>query len=211
MPEQPDFSIATQDSVEGKSGATATFPYDHLTVERFRAAFPGARWREDLRAWFVPGSTAERRLNQWLGRELSGVLAYADDRGRDAFAFQPSRMPFRSWEEQRRRWQVIEAAAQCNEPAERRQRREAWSRKTSPAVPTLTPQPRARPWYGLRGGSRHSRNWLRRGLRERQPTIPKCVMNTLSSAGVRRQAPGICAGVAHWPSPPPPPRPCGQI
>jgi hypothetical protein len=60
-----------------------------LTVERFRAAFPGARWRDDLRAWFVPGTTAGRRLNRWLGREMSGVLAYADDRGRDAFAFQP--------------------------------------------------------------------------------------------------------------------------
>ncbi len=89
MPEKPGFSIAVQEPVEGKSGATAAFPYDRLTVERFRAAFPGARWRDDLRAWFVPGTTAGRRLNRWLGREMSGVLAYADDRGRDAFAFQP--------------------------------------------------------------------------------------------------------------------------
>jgi len=74
---------------EGKTGATAAFPYDRMTVERFRSAFPGARWRDDLRAWFVPGITAERRLNRWLGRELSGVLAYADERGRDSFAFQP--------------------------------------------------------------------------------------------------------------------------
>ncbi len=89
MPETPDFSIAAQEPVEGRSGATAAFPYDRLTVERFRSAFPGARWRDDLRAWFVPGTTAERRLNRWLGREMSGVLAYADDRGRDAYAFQP--------------------------------------------------------------------------------------------------------------------------
>lgn len=89
MPEQPDFSIAIQDPSPGNSGATATSPYDRLTVERFRSAFPGARWREDLRAWFVPGTTAERRLNRWFGRELSRVLAYADDRGRDAFAFEP--------------------------------------------------------------------------------------------------------------------------
>jgi len=89
MPEELGFSIATQDSVEAKTGATAAFPYDRMTVERFRSAFPGARWRDDLRAWFVPGTTAERRLNRWLGRELSGVLAYADQRGRDAFAFQP--------------------------------------------------------------------------------------------------------------------------
>jgi hypothetical protein len=89
MPEKPGFSIAAQEPIEGKTGATAAFPYNRMTVERFRTAFPGARWRDDLRAWFVPGTTAERRLNRWLGREMSGVLAYADERGRDAFAFQP--------------------------------------------------------------------------------------------------------------------------
>jgi hypothetical protein len=72
-----------------KAGATAAFPYDRMTVERFRAAFPRARWRDDLKAWFVPGPRAVRRLDRWLGRELSGVLAYADERGRDAFAFEP--------------------------------------------------------------------------------------------------------------------------
>ena len=89
MPEQPGFSIAAQENTEGKVGATAAFPYDRMTVERFRSAFPGARWRHDLRAWFVPGTTAEQRLNRWLGREMAGVLSYADDRGRDAFAFEP--------------------------------------------------------------------------------------------------------------------------
>src|SRR3978361_2443607 len=74
---------------EGRPGATAAFPFDRMTVGRFRSAFPGARWRDDLRAWFVPGTTAERRLNRWLGREMSGVLTYADERGRDSFAFQP--------------------------------------------------------------------------------------------------------------------------
>ena len=164
MPEKPDLSIAAQEPVEGKTGATAAFPYDRMTVERFRSAFPGARWRDDLRAWFVPGTTAERRLNRWLGREMAGVLAYADDRGRDAFAFQPIesrylevaddllvrtpysktvveelravpcaawdgdlkawRVPFRSWEDLQRRWPTIEAAAQRNEPAERKQRQQ---------------------------------------------------------------------------------------
>lgn len=89
MPEKPGFSIAAQEASQGKAGATAAFPYDRMTVERFRSAFPGARWRDDLRAWFVPGPTAERRLNNWLGREMAGVLAWADDRGRDAFAFEP--------------------------------------------------------------------------------------------------------------------------
>ena len=163
MQESLDFSTATQDPAEGGPGATAAFPYDRLTVERFRSAFPRARWRDDLRAWFVPGTTAQRRLNRWLGRELSGVLAYADDRGRDAFAFQPIesrylevaddlrirtpyskavvaelravpwawwdgdlkvwRVPFRSWEELRRRWPAIEAGAQRSEPEERQKRR----------------------------------------------------------------------------------------
>jgi hypothetical protein len=170
MPERPGFSIAAQEPVEGMTGATAAFPYDRMTVERFRSAFPGARWRDELRAWFVPGTTAERRLNRWLGHEMSGVLAFADDRGRDAFTFQPVesrylevaddlrvrtpysktvveelravpwawwdgdlkawRVPFRSWEELQRRWPAIEAAAQRNEPGERKKRQQA--RKGTP-------------------------------------------------------------------------------
>ena len=43
MPEKPGFSIAAQEPVEGRTGATAAFPYDRMTVERFRSAFPGAR------------------------------------------------------------------------------------------------------------------------------------------------------------------------
>ncbi|MGI4747236.1 MAG: hypothetical protein ACRYGI_04960 [Janthinobacterium lividum] len=170
MPETPSFSIVTPEPVEGKTGATAAFPYDRMTVERFRSAFPSARWRDDLQAWFVPGTTAERRLNRWLGREMAGVLAYADDRGRDAFAFQPIesrylevvddfrirtpfsrtileelravpwarwdgdlkawRVPFRSWDDLWKRWPDIEAAAQRNEPGERKKRQEA--RKGTP-------------------------------------------------------------------------------
>ena len=83
------FSAAQQEPGDGMPGATAAFPYDRLTVERFRSAFPRARWRDDLQAWFVPGTKAEQRLNRWLGRELPSVLAYADQRGRDAFAFEP--------------------------------------------------------------------------------------------------------------------------
>ena len=35
----------------------------------------------------MPGVRAERRLTAWSGLEWSGVLAHADHRGRDAFAF----------------------------------------------------------------------------------------------------------------------------
>ncbi|WP_430912740.1 hypothetical protein [Methylobacterium sp. sgz302541] len=88
------FSATQREVGDGAPGATAAFPYDRMTVERFRAAFPRARWRDDLGAWFVPGSRAERRLKAWSGREWSGVLAHADERGRDAFAFEPIESPY---------------------------------------------------------------------------------------------------------------------
>ena len=168
--ETEQFSATQRDADEGLPGATAAFPYDRMTVERFRTAFPRARWRDELGAWFVPGTSAERRLNAWSGREWSGVLAYADERGRDAFAFDPLtspylevadglvvrtpysrdvvselrqvpwarwdpatkawRVPFRSFEELRRSWPVIEEAARRAEPEERRKRAEI--RKASP-------------------------------------------------------------------------------
>jgi hypothetical protein len=105
-----------------------------------------------------------------MGREWPGVLAHADQRGRDAFAFEPItspylevadgfvvrtpysraviaelrsvpwarwdpalkawRVPFRSFEELRRRWPAIEGAARLAEPEERRKREEG--RKASP-------------------------------------------------------------------------------
>ncbi|HEX4505754.1 MAG TPA: hypothetical protein VH722_08475 [Alphaproteobacteria bacterium] len=79
---------------EKGAGATAAFPFDRATIDRFRKAFPRARWRDDLHAWFVPGTTAERRLNRWLGRELGAVSLYDDERGRDAFAFDPIESPY---------------------------------------------------------------------------------------------------------------------
>jgi len=165
-----EFSATQGETSAGAPGATAAFPYDRMTVEKFRAAFPRARWRDDLGAWFVPGKSAERRLNAWSSREWSGVLAYADERGRDAFTFEPVtspylevaedlvvrtpysrdvvselrlvpwarwdppskawRVPFRSFEELRRRWPSIEEAARRAEPEERRKRAE--SRRASP-------------------------------------------------------------------------------
>ena len=92
--EPVDFVAKQHDADDGAAGATAAFPYDHMTVERFREAFPRARWRDDLRAWFVPGTRAERRLSAWRSREWSGVLAYADQRGRDAFTFEPITSPY---------------------------------------------------------------------------------------------------------------------
>jgi hypothetical protein len=92
--ETVDFSVMQRDTGDAAPGATAAFPYDRMTVERFRQSFPRARWRDDLGAWFVPGKRAERRLLAWSGREWSGVLAYADQRGRDAFSFEPITSPY---------------------------------------------------------------------------------------------------------------------
>lgn len=50
MSDTPECSIAPQQPTEGSPGAIAAFPFDRITVERFRVAFPGARWRKDLRA-----------------------------------------------------------------------------------------------------------------------------------------------------------------
>jgi hypothetical protein len=114
-------------------GTTASFPYDRMTVERFRAAFPRARWNDDLKAWFVPGKTAAKRFDRWLAQESAQADQYADRKGRDAYAFDPivseylrlredwmevvtpysrtivERMrdvPFASWDADRRVWTV---------------------------------------------------------------------------------------------------------
>ncbi len=96
MGKHPPKDQAAEDSpaTVDRPGAVATFPYDRMTVERFRQAFPRARWRDDLKAWFVPGTTAGRRIDRWLGRELGGSSTYEDERGRDAFAFDPIESPY---------------------------------------------------------------------------------------------------------------------
>lgn len=40
-------------AVDGRTGALASFPYDRMTVERFRKSIPSARWSDELKAWFV--------------------------------------------------------------------------------------------------------------------------------------------------------------
>ncbi|WP_254019658.1 hypothetical protein [Mesorhizobium escarrei] len=114
-------------------GATASFPYDRMTVERFRTAFPKARWSDDLKAWFVPGKTAAKRFDRWLAQESPQADIYADRKGRDAYAFDPivskylrlredrmevvtpysrtiiermREVPFASWDVDRRVWTV---------------------------------------------------------------------------------------------------------
>jgi hypothetical protein len=41
--EAPEFRVAQREAGDGVPGATAAFPYDRMTIERFREAFPRAR------------------------------------------------------------------------------------------------------------------------------------------------------------------------
>jgi hypothetical protein len=72
-----------------REGATTDLPHDRITVERFRQAFPRARWSDRLNAWFVPGRTAQKRIGRWLAEQEAEADRFADEKGRDAFAFEP--------------------------------------------------------------------------------------------------------------------------
>ncbi len=77
-----------------RAGAYAAFPYDRDLVRRFREAFPRARWRGEEQGWFVPGTTAEKRLNIWMTQELETLDRHADAKGRDAYLFDPLESPY---------------------------------------------------------------------------------------------------------------------
>ncbi|MDK4713531.1 hypothetical protein [Rhizobium sp. CNPSo 4039] len=77
-----------------REGATTDLPHDRVTVERFRQAFPRARWSDRLNAWFVPGRTAERRIGRWFAEMEAEADRFADEKGRDAFAFEPIESPY---------------------------------------------------------------------------------------------------------------------
>ncbi|WP_353505725.1 hypothetical protein [Rhizobium sp. RM] len=68
---------------------TVSFPFDRVTVDRFRETFPTARWNDHLQAWTVPGKTARKRIESWLASEADRQPAFSEERGRDAFQFEP--------------------------------------------------------------------------------------------------------------------------
>lgn len=78
----------------GRPGESVAFPFDRMSVQRFRETFPRARWSDERKAWFVPGTTARRRIDRWLAREASRADAFADEKGRDAFEFEPILSPY---------------------------------------------------------------------------------------------------------------------
>ena len=75
-------------------GASAELPHDRTTVQRFREAFPRARWSDTSKAWFVPGRTAEKRIRRWFAKLEAEADAFADEKGRDAFEFDPIDSPY---------------------------------------------------------------------------------------------------------------------
>lgn len=88
-----DVEIA--DEVEdGGERASVSFPFDRMTVQRFRETFPRARWSDRRKAWIVPGKTARRRIDRWMAKEESRADPYAEAKGRDAFAFEPILSPY---------------------------------------------------------------------------------------------------------------------
>ncbi len=74
---------------------TVSFPFDRMTVARFRETFPKARWSDRLQAWTVPGSTARRRIDRWLASEADRKAPFEEERGRDLFEFEPILSPYR--------------------------------------------------------------------------------------------------------------------
>ncbi|WP_247654127.1 MULTISPECIES: hypothetical protein [Microvirga] len=87
------FQILPSDDEE-RPGAYARFPYDRDLVRRFREHFPRARWRAGEERWFVPGTTAAKRLTTWTAQELETLDRHADAKGRDAFVFEPLESPY---------------------------------------------------------------------------------------------------------------------
>lgn len=76
-----------QSATSARVGATTDLPHDRITLARFREAFPRARWSDRLNAWFVPGRTAQKRISRWLAAMEAEADRFADEKGRDAFAF----------------------------------------------------------------------------------------------------------------------------
>ena len=73
-----------------------SFPFDRMTVARFRETFPRARWSDQLQAWTVPGTTARRRIDRWLAAQANRTRPLEEERGRDAFEFEPILSPYLS-------------------------------------------------------------------------------------------------------------------
>lgn len=84
-----DADIDMDDSGKDDERTAIAFPFDRMTVQRFRQEFPRARWSDTRKAWIVPGKTARRRIDRWMARESARADPHAEAKGRDAYAFEP--------------------------------------------------------------------------------------------------------------------------
>jgi hypothetical protein len=84
----------TVGSDDGGEHVAVSFPFDRMTVQRFRQEFPRARWSDARKAWLIPGKTARRRFIRWRANEESRNDPFAQEKGRDAFAFEPILSPY---------------------------------------------------------------------------------------------------------------------
>ena len=76
------------------SAETVSFPFDRMTVARFRGLFPRARWSDRLQAWTVPGKTARKRIDRWLASEAGRRSPFDEEKGRDAYEWEPILSPY---------------------------------------------------------------------------------------------------------------------
>jgi hypothetical protein len=96
-PDGPDHilnRVTIRPAAGSKPGIEARLPYDRGLMQRLMAAFPQARWREAEGVWFIPGTTAERRLTRFLAQQLPPGGDHADAKGRDAHEFDPIESPY---------------------------------------------------------------------------------------------------------------------
>ncbi|MGF9565082.1 hypothetical protein AAIH70_16330 [Neorhizobium sp. BT27B] len=89
-------SEADKNDDPDKEQETVSFAFDRMTVARFRETFPRARWSDALQAWTVPGTTARRRIDRWLVAEAARRNPFEQERGRDAYEFEPILSPYLS-------------------------------------------------------------------------------------------------------------------
>lgn len=78
-----------QNEADEPAPETVSFTFDRMTVARFRETFPNARWSDRLQAWTVSGRTAKKRIDRWLASERDRRDPYEQERGRDAYVFEP--------------------------------------------------------------------------------------------------------------------------
>lgn len=81
--------MGERSNTQASIGAFLDLPHDRSTLERFRQAFPRARWSDSRNTWFVPGKTAETRIARWRAALDAEGDRFADEKGQDAFAFDP--------------------------------------------------------------------------------------------------------------------------